>query len=787
MPTYTQQQNDIYAQIPKRYNVLGTKYLLAILNAIAAGDAQTEANIEAVRDQSLAPTANGTWLDRRAALYGVSRGQTGILDPAFQQIIPLLAYTPKQITQTLNKLIDVVYGPYSTHANLTTALPPPYNIVATDTLVFSVEGGALITITFSSSDADNLSAMTAQELATAINVKGQGRVLATVSTNILSGLDYVIAQTAALGAQGFLACVGGNAQNRLQFPDVRPILTGTATWNVTRGKGAQMVYTLADGQNPALIAAGVLVTDLVNIRTDSGFSSANSGTFPLVTYGSNFFTILNPTGLPQSDVTTNHADDLCFFSGRSANILWAQNPAGVVEVDSLAPSILLPAQCPIVLKTLKGSAHLHMGLTTASLPEVTESPDAQPFFVLQDTATSTLFELFINNGTMGISEGGLSPQNLILQDTVADTLFQVVITNGALSIIEVDSGTPIEVALIDESTTQAYFLQITNGSFNLAPVPPTTLELTLGNASEFPTSGYIRPVISRQNSTGIINSVTSTTMSLLNASGWPSSGSFWNASQRQFFQYSGLGGNTLTGVQPTPPQAMVGQEAEYVPFWSYDGIVDGVLQNIYPNPTPLGGLEIVPCGATIYSNWPGSFTFDCVNPPGSTAPTWALPNGYEPGQAPFVAAAVATTLGQPIQVGSNRTLVQVGNVTDFPATGGYVVFEFGTHNQEGPVAYLGTSGSTGLILSPSYTFELNHPSGVEVRLVRNIGPYTPNPNGQDYPFYATSTAPMRDQLETYIRGATALGVLPDYVVNVPAQKWPLPVSLYSVDPNSLNL
>jgi hypothetical protein len=449
-----------------------------------------------------------------------------------------------------------------------------------------------------------------------------------------------------------------------------------------------------------------------------------------------------------------HPDDMCFFASNPANILLAQRPAAVLETQPLQVTILIPVTSPIVKRTLKGSHHFHNGLATASPLTL----------VLVDQETG---------------------QNYSIIDTEDDYL--VTIINGALTIEPVLSATTQNIVLQDQTSGQNYQIIIDDAALTLEPI--TGGVLVLSNTAEFAPSGYIRPVSFRGMSAGVVNSTTSTTVALLNAQNWPTSGSFWSSTQRRFYQYASVSGNTLQGVQPSPSSAIAGQTVEYAPMWSYTSIVGNVLQNVYPSPTPLLGLEIAAAGANIYSNWPGSFIFDVGNAPGSVnVPAnlaWhAPPPG--PGPATFIAGAPATTLGEAIQQGSNRSLIQVADVSDLGASG-YVVFEFGTSQQEGPVAFLGTSGSSGLIMDPSHVFTLDHPAGVEVRLVRSLGRYTPQTAGQDLPVYTVSTAPARAMLESYLRSCAAAGITLNYQINVPPQKWPLPVSLYSNDPNSLSL
>jgi hypothetical protein len=681
----SQSLDALLAQLPKRYNAGGQKRLKALLQAIASGDDYIEDTIEAVRDNLLSPTASGAHLDRRASLYGVTRGNgTGIMDVDFRRLIPLLGMTPKQITTTINGLLDVVYGPYSTHANLQSALGEPFHLVDGDQLNFMLDSSPL-SIAFNASDFVSISAATATEIATAITRKTGGRILGDIYADARTGAIYVTIRTSTIGPQGFLQVVGGNAQNRMRFPNVRPTALGTATWNITRGSADQMIYTLSAGVWPGLSAAGVERGDLVTIRTDSGLNSANCGTFPLAAFGTNYFVIKNGGGLPQSGAAQAHSDDICFYYPKLANVLIDSRPAASIETQARKLVIMMPVTSPVVKRTLKGGHHLHGGLA------------------------------------------------------------------GVLA--------------VTSNTAQ------------------------LSNVNSFPAGGFIRPTQWRGSASGTVSSAVSTNVTLLNAQGWPTSGSFFSPTQRAFYQYSGVSGNVLTGVSPTPPSELAGQTIQFTPLWKFTGVSGATLTGVYPDPTPLLGLEVTSGGAQVIPGYQGGFLFDTGKNPGtigfdSVHYTWH-PALLSP-PPDFITSNVSTYLTENILQGSNRTLVQMNDITQFPDTGS-VVFEYGGRFQEGPVKFLGRSGSGGLILDPSYVFQMSHSKGVEVRLVRLVGVYTPRFEGEDYPTYSTSTSPTRALLQQYVRDIAAAGVSLSFDVSLPTYKWAIPVSLYSVDPNKTAL
>lgn len=667
----TQEQkraNDAYERLvskfPKRYQVKGTKYLKALLKALSKGDGFIDYEVEAVRDNLLVMSAVGKYLDRLAGQYGVVRGQgTGVQDSDFRKLVPLVGMSPKQITNVLNKVIDVVYGPFASHANVTCSLPQPYNLQNGWTLVVVVDGTETV-VKFQSTDFASISTATAEEVANVITQKTDGRVVGQVITNVRTGDKFVNIRTATVGSQGFIQVLGGEAQSKMRFPVIRPTIMGIATWNIVRVGGTDEIeFQFGSGISPAMKNAGVQSGDYVTIRPDSGFNVANTGSFEVTYADNNVFRVKNPTGVPQSAVSNLNVDDLTFFQARTANILLSSRPATVIETAPSELTVILPVTSPLVKRTLKGSHHFHGGITNA-------------------------------------------------------------ISVGA-----------------------------------------TTIDL--GSSVGFPiTGGAVQPTSSRNTSKGIVSARTATSITLISAEGWPTKGAVWSQVTGDFYYYSGLTGNTLTGVSPSPPTSIVSGECKYSERYVYTGVSGNTLTGVYPNPVNLLGREVTQGSAELVPGYEGSFLYDL--------------------SAPFIAASEDTTISEQIDQGSARTVVQVGNVTNFPDRG-YVVFRFGEDGEEGPVRYQAKVGTGALVLNPGHVFKNTHRSGAGIRLVRQIGAYIPRTTGEDLPVYLTSTSPARDLIATYLRNIAASGVTVKFEIRVPDQKWEVLPNLYTSLPLDTSL
>jgi hypothetical protein len=357
----------LLSKIPRHFRARSQKYLGGFLQAIAEGDEYISSQVEAVHDNIFSVTAVGKHLNAVGARYGVtSTIGKGIGDDYFRKMIPLMGMSPKQIQSTLQQLIDVFYGPYATHANLTTEAAEPYRISAGGDLRLRVDIATDYTIIFGTGDAVDLTAMTAQELANAITTKTDGKVIGSVVTDVLSGKKYLNIRTRTIGNQGFMQVLGGDVQSSLRFPAIRDTQQGTATWSVARyGTADEMEYTLTGGTDPQLGAAEVQIGDRVCIRVDSGFNLKNCGTFEVTAVGVSSFRVKNEQGVPQS-VTTAHADDVTFFRAGSSNILQYQRFATSLEVSPDELTVVLPVSSPIVIRELKGAHHVQGATSRAN-------------------------------------------------------------------------------------------------------------------------------------------------------------------------------------------------------------------------------------------------------------------------------------------------------------------------------------------------------------------------------------------------------------------------------------
>lgn len=122
---------------------------------------------------------------------------------------------------------------------------------------------------------------------------------------------------------------------------------------------------------------------------------------------------------------------------------------------------------------------------------------------------------------------------------------------------------------------------------------------------------------------------------------------------------------------------------------------------------------------------------------------------------------ISTVTTMDLDKGSNYSDVTVTGITDFPVSGGYLVFSFGYSNQLFPVRYTTSFTTAGpvyhLRLDPSYIFEEDIPSGSSVILLQTRGILAPTDPLSNGLFYLTDSIAGRIAASKTLDDIAALG------------------------------
>lgn len=140
----------------------------------------------------------------------------------------------------------------------------------------------------------------------------------------------------------------------------------------------------------------------------------------------------------------------------------------------------------------------------------------------------------------------------------------------------------------------------------------------------------------------------------------------------------------------------------------------------------------------------------------SLEPNALGPNIFDPAQG-FVVSHINTALTQELDANSPYVFT-VNNSQAFPNGEGFLIFGYGTDNQEGPVPYVARPSSNTLLLSPIYSIKKPHPVGTSVFLVAQNSPVVLPPDGSDYEMWLTDVVAGRIYAQDLIKSVAATGI-----------------------------
>lgn len=139
---------------------------------------------------------------------------------------------------------------------------------------------------------------------------------------------------------------------------------------------------------------------------------------------------------------------------------------------------------------------------------------------------------------------------------------------------------------------------------------------------------------------------------------------------------------------------------------------------------------------------------------------------YGPNSDKLSIRSVYTQIKEEINVNDIKYNLNVQNSKDFPNEG-YLMFGFGTDDQEGPVRFYSKPSNSSLLLDATYRFKKNHSLNSGVYLLQDTIPYTPKTDGSDYPTYVTDSGAGRIAAEAAIERIKAGGIFVNILLVLP--------------------
>ena len=138
-------------------------------------------------------------------------------------------------------------------------------------------------------------------------------------------------------------------------------------------------------------------------------------------------------------------------------------------------------------------------------------------------------------------------------------------------------------------------------------------------------------------------------------------------------------------------------------------------------------------------------------------------------RAPFVLSSLVAVNTTDIKAGSTQRNISVNLANSIPDQEGYLIFDYGTDSQEGPVRMLYKASDTTLAVDPAYVFLYDHDIGSSITMIRRRGAHQLSISGKEYAPYITDPASARDTLKTLINQVKSAGIFLEFIIRYPVQ------------------
>lgn len=377
----------------------------AVLESLASGPAHLIKNVEGVNDSLYIATASGRYLDARMADRNITRpDNVGLSDDTFREI-GIEISNRKQVRDLVLNILRIMYGEEFTKATMNSTELEPYALSDGDTLIIQFDDTDPVEVVFNTNQFSSIAAATAQEVGDAITreLRRLGRTGSGLGQDDGAG-GFVQLRSSTDGPASTIRVLGGSAQNKLKFPQIRPTSGVAATqWTLELVAGGIVRATWSGGPDPSL--GKVKVNDYVNIF-GSAFDPGNRGTFTITRVQGGlvneaFVEFENLNGI--SETTLQGTEEAILFYNPARNTLNTKtNFAAAYQTESRVLEIFMPATTRVVRRERIGSAHLH---ESGPSGEGNEGPyvydTSKPYIIGGEEANTTVE---VNSSTSRIVE-----------------------------------------------------------------------------------------------------------------------------------------------------------------------------------------------------------------------------------------------------------------------------------------------------------------------------------------------------------------------------------------------
>lgn len=794
--------------IPKLFKTRTNPNWKALVESFGESDEFLSELIQEVRKQFFIKTASRPYIDRLGSNVKVSRPRlVGMDDASFRDYVPVLAYQPKQVKLVIDKLLDIFFFKESTTTFIQSNAYADFAIKDGWSLDITVDSTFEENITFKSDDFTDISNASADEVVGAYNRQAE-YTFAVVFDDRIQKQKFVRIFSQTVGAKGSIEIAGGLANKALQFSGYNDISGSKANteWTIVK-TGDTMTFTYSGGDSPVISNLQLGDIAIVNIPD-------NMGSFVItdINAGDNSFSYVNVFGTAGTHDHTGLETFVNFLTPEKTVIFTKNNRAVTWEVTPGEIIIEMPASPPVVKRDLKGSAHINSQIrtmssrdsdTTMTVDSVEDFPTSGKFLLQQqqaivsrvstpiteETVTTLLGtrfnkqDVYSYTGISGTQLTGITPnlpevaqnyQTGIVSSTRtgADTVeVTTSATHGfkvgeAVAVQDSQESIQVDVLAADTATDVATKTAAVLNALSDFGATSLVADVTLTAAENGNTtdandvdSGVTIGIIDGSASTPEVSTITCLAASTYDVVGGGLRFNIWSGdNERSYYVWYNVtdGANTQDNpvLSVTVDGTSVISEVPTATSFKYISIGD--------NGTSTGGTARVERVAMASSGSLVYLTSSNINT-GVTGPyIWDL-------GAAFVLSSLTSEIQTEINAGQNVRTLPIASTNNIPDEEGYVIFDYGTEFEEGPVRYLFKPTDESMQLDPAYIFQFDHAIGSSVTVIRNRGPIVMSGAGTEYAPYITDPAVARVVLQDLIQEVKSVGIFLEFLIRFPEQ------------------
>jgi len=814
--------DQLHDLLPRGFNSRNNANWKAMVEAFGEQDQKIFDLISEVRKQFFVKTASRPYLDRLGANNKIARPKlVGMDDPSFRQYIPILSYQPKQVKLIIDKLLDVFFFKESTTAFITTQNFGPFNFDDGWELELFIDEQYTDRVVFTNADFTDIHAATANETVAAINRQTK-HCYATSYYDSITKNTYIRIFTNTIGSKGSLRIKGGRINTAIRlngFIDAAGVGSNTQ-WSVTK-VGDEVVFQYVGGTSPAIDQLQVGDIAIINIPGNVGSFEIKS--IDLVNNNISFKNLFATVGL----YTQTSEYDIKFIRPKKYVAYTNVRRAMTWETTSGEVVVEIPTSPPVVKRSLRGSFHTNGVFSQMSNRDSDNSMtlvDAYLFpesgsFVMEESRemltrmlTSseneivskknqyrlqhpvTVYEFSsrtVLNTTGDILAGTTQITNLA--STVGIQIGQQVSMDGVpgYSRVVSISGSTVNISFPASSTILGGQIKFLGNTLNgITPSLPKLASLNEYSLSSITrVSDVVTATTSMPNDyvvgeytviygcdgilvaseTGDTTNLSNTILNLSSTSGIVPGmlvagpgipiGTTVVSVGISSIIISDFATATSIGVNLTFSENLNGAyKIESVSGSTFSFTAPG------SNGTPLipGSVRVERMGLS--NSGSKIIVLDAIHSEVSR-----ISGSYVWDKtAPYVLSSSASEITDEIKAGK---IVRLLNTTanTMPDSGGYVIFDYGRENQEGPVRYLYKPTDNTLAIDPSYTFQHGHSVGSPVIAISKKGPHAVSTSGKEYSPYITDPSEARFILQDLVKSIKSAGIFVNFLVRYPEQ------------------